>query len=149
MENQMTQTEKDVMEFFKLISSPLPSKDMSDYWIPHFSKHEYPSHTSLGGKWLVFCTKENVDETWENICKAQDKKLLGDSSKVATALSSLRYKDKHVICIYTYDSSDMGDVMRVREGLKSIGFTEPLKYKRDIETIKGVYGCDNEFLLTV
>jgi hypothetical protein len=70
---------------------------MSQYWHRYFSKHKYPKHTSLGGKWLIFCKKDNVDETWKKICKAQDKKLLGDTSKVATALSSMRYKNGHVI----------------------------------------------------
>jgi hypothetical protein len=93
----MKSLEEEVADFYALLSSDKPSKDMSQYWHRYFSKHKYPKHTSLGGKWLIFCKKDNVDETWKKICKAQDKKLLGDTSKVATALSSMRYKNGHVI----------------------------------------------------
>jgi hypothetical protein len=142
-------TATDVDDFFFLLRSKRPSLNMIEYWLPHFSKHKYSGHTSFGGKWLIFCTKENVDDTWLKICKAQDEKLLGNMSKVATALSSLSYKGIHVICVYSYDSRDMDDVVRIRDSLKNIGFDYPLHYKRDIETIKDVYGSADEFILTI
>lgn len=126
-----------------------PSKEMTEYWKVDIAKHDYPTHTEYGGKWLIYCDKKIVDNTWTLLKDTQKEGLLGNLMKVATALSAMRYKGQHVICIYTYDSRDYNDVIRVREGLKAIGFTEPLNYKRDIETINGIYGGDNEFLLTI
>jgi hypothetical protein len=126
-----------------------PSKDMSEYWKYTISKNEYPKHTEYGGKWLIFCDKKTVDNTWIRLQDIQQKGMLGNVMKVATALSAMRFNGQHVICIYTYDSRDNNDVIRVRDSLKSIGFKDPLNYKRDIETKNGVYGNENEFFLTI
>lgn len=141
--------EKEIQGFFKILYSDKPSQNALEYWISHFSDIQYPQHTSKGGKWLIFCSSEEIDETWKKIKEAQDKGLLGDSSKSATKINAERYNGSYVICVYTYNSEDMEDVLRIREGLKSIGFDSPLKYKRDIETRNHVYGSENEFLLTI
>lgn len=144
----MRTSQKDIDDFLNLLDSPYPSKNLLEYWIRHYSDGNYPKHTELGGKWLIFCSKEKVDETWEQIKEAQNMGQLGNISKVATARQNGKYKN-HVICVYTYDSTDEKDVLRVRESLRKLGFEKPLHYKRDIETINGVYGSSNEFLLTI
>lgn len=136
-------------DLYRFLKQPQPSTNMSKYWITYSSHHKHPHHTELGGKWLVPVDYLNVDKIWEKIKKAQDDKILGHVSKVATALNARRYNNSYVVCVYTYDSSDTDDMLRVREGLRSIGFTAPLNYKRDIETINNIYGTDDEFLLTV
>lgn len=45
----------------------------------------------------------------------------------------------HVICIYTYNHEDKVDVMRTREHLRTMVFTEKLGYKTDAATCAGVY----------
>ena len=142
-------------DFFDLIHkmieerrSPIPSKNEIDYWVTHYTDNDYPSHTDLGGKWLLFCSEAEIDSVWEKIKKAQDADLLGNASKSSTVFGK-KDRDKYVICVYTYDSSDEEDVLRVRESLRDLGFDKPLHYKRDIETINRVYGSDNEFLLTI
>jgi len=127
----------------------LPSKNTLENWFVHFSDKKYPKHKNGGGKWLIFCNEHNVDKTWNLIKISQDSGLLGNISKVSTKKNSSKNNNSFVICIYTYDSNDKTDVLRVREGLTKIGFTNPLKYKRDIETKKGIYGSKNEFLLTI
>jgi hypothetical protein len=52
----------------------------------------------------------------------------------------------HAICVYRPRSNDRADVMRVREVLREMGFTEELGYKTDHATIMGVYGTPNEWL---
>lgn len=141
--------EKEVAFLISSLYSETPTKNKIENWLSYFSEKEYPKHTSDGGKWLIFCSEENVDKTWLKIKKAQDKKLLGDSSKVATKINAERYKGSYVICVYTYDYKDKEDVLRVRENLFKLGFTEKLHYKRDKETRENIYGGSNEFYLTI
>ena len=47
--------------------------------------------------------------------------------------------DKRVICVYTYDSEDERDVMRVREELRTLGFNAPIAYKTDQATLAHEY----------
>lgn len=140
---------EDMLNYLKLLNSPLPSKNKLENWLVHYTKNDYQKHNEFGGKWLIFCDDKTVDKTWDKIKKLQDKNLLGNISKVSTNLNADRYNNSYVICIYTYNSNDKEDVLRVRESLSKNGFNTPLKYKRDIETINRVYGSDNEFLLTI
>lgn len=140
---------EDMLAYLKLLNSPLPSKNKLENWLVHCTKNDYKKHNVFGGKWLIFCNDKTVDKTWDKIKKLQDKNLLGNISKVSTNLNANKYNNSYVICVYTYDSNDKEDVLRVRESLSKNGFKTPLKYKRDIETINGVYGSDNEFLLTI
>ncbi|MDD1716066.1 MAG: DUF1917 domain-containing protein, partial [Methanolinea sp.] len=70
--------------------------------------------------------------TWNN--------ELGISAKVSTARPNPDSRDTtRVIYVYTRDWRDEADVMRVRERLREIGFSDRLGYKRNIETFKGEY----------
>ena len=143
--------ENDMLDLLNIINkmrSSEPSKNKVDYWIQYYTENDYKRHTDKGGKWLIFCSREEVDTIWSNIKKAQDKGVLGNITKVSTAFKKNK-DNNHVICVYTYDSTDKDDVLRVRLALRDLGFTDILNYKRDIETINGVYGSDNEFLLKV
>jgi len=65
---------------------------------------------------------------------------LGISSKVSTARPDPDSRDERkVIYVYTRDWRDEADVMRVREKLRELGFTERIGYKRNIETYRGEY----------
>ena len=89
------------------------------------------------GKWMVWISKANVDKTWQKIKDSVEKGELGIGAKVATAAQS----DKvHLICIYTYDHTDEGDVRRVRDKLRELGFTSKMPYKTDEATLSGKYG---------
>jgi hypothetical protein len=46
--------------------------------------------------------------------------------------------DEHVICVYSYDSNDEADVIRIREALRKIGISQPLGYKTDEDTAAGI-----------
>jgi len=80
---------------------------------------QYPGHTERGGKWLLFVHREEVNEVWERICDALTSGRLGSYAKVSTARPNPNSADsrKHVICVYTYDSEDREDVMRIRASL--------------------------------
>ena len=139
----------------------IPSNYIKDHWIFAFSptyKREELSRRHMRlirkletmekgelktGKWLIFLNKENVDKIWNKIKLATEKGSLGIEAKVSTAKqksTNIEYeKDKHVICVYTYDWTDEKDVKRVREELRKLGITSKIPYKTDEDTIKGKY----------
>ena len=90
----------------------------------------------LIGKWLIHRDKSEIDYVWKIIAKSTFKGELGTSAKVSTAMKKSR---RHVICVYTENYLDLEDVMRVREKLRQLGFTEELCYKPDIYTYLGIY----------
>ncbi len=119
-----------------------PSEAQDTYWLHafvHFSP--YPRPTLRCGKWLIFVPREKVDEAWVEVAAALSQGRLGNQAKVSTAKPSPNATDPndHVICVYTYDSDDVDDVMRVREELRALGFTWKIAYKTDVATLEGKY----------
>lgn len=128
-----------------------PSRKQRDFWIrahacgPCFEldghRIPYPRHTERGGKWLLFVNREDVDEAWKSVTRALGAGMLGSSAKVSTARPNPHGDNprQHIICVYTYDSDDHDDVMRVRASLRELGFTAPIPYKTDEATLQGKY----------
>ena len=125
--------------------SEKPSADFSRSW--HIrqspSLDDVPSGDRTG-KWCIFAPTVDVDSAWAKIKSAVDSDKVF-CAKVSTGLRSLG-RDGHVICVYTRDWEDKQDVFRVREILRSLGFVEELGYKRDIDTLNGVYGPGEWYL---
>ncbi|MCT8337144.1 DUF1917 domain-containing protein [Methanoculleus sp. Afa-1] len=120
----------------------LPSKTTRMYWIVQDAPG--PSERGLDddqvGKWLIFAPPEGVDEAWRKIRDETVSGTLGISAKVSTAKPNPDSRDERsVIYVYTRDWADEADVMRVRERLRELGFTERIGYKRNIETYRGEY----------
>ncbi len=96
--------------------------------------------TSLGGKWLIFVDPADADEAWRRVRNETAAGRLGTSARVSTAKKNPDARDdRTVIYVHTPDWRDEADVMRVRERLRELGFTERLGYKRNIETYQGEY----------
>jgi len=92
------------------------------------------------GKWLIFVDAAKVDEIWYLIRGETISGRLGISAKVSTVKPNPDSRDdRKVIFVYTRDWRDEADVMRVRERLRELGFSERLGYKRNIETYRGEY----------
>ena len=120
----------------------LPSKTTRMYWIVQDAPE--PSERGLDddqvGKWLIFAPPAEVDEAWRKVRDATVEGTLGISAKVSTAKPNPDSRDERsVIYVYTRDWADEADVMRVRERLRELGFTERIGYKRNIETYRGEY----------
>ncbi len=120
----------------------LPSKTTLMYWIVQ----DAPGPLARGlddervGKWLIFIPPGKADGVWREIRDETLKGLLGISAKISTSRPNPDSRDERtVIYIYTYDWADEADVMRVRERLRDLGFTERIGYKRNIETYRGEY----------
>jgi hypothetical protein len=120
----------------------VPSRTTKMYWIVQDAPDVRPDaiEDELAGKWLIFLPPEKVDEAWIKVRNATCRSELGISAKVSTAKPNPDSRDNmKVIYVYTADWRDEADVMRVRERLRELGFTDRLGYKRNIETFKGEY----------
>jgi hypothetical protein len=139
----MTERQRTAEQMFQ--KSEKPSEDFSRSWHirqpPSFDESPSGDRT---GKWCIFAAPVDVDSAWVQIKRAVDRDKLF-CAKVSTGLRSLG-RDGHVICVYTRDWEDGQDVFRVREILRSLGFVEELGYKRDIDTLNGVYGPGEWYL---
>jgi hypothetical protein len=119
-----------------------PSEEERAFFIQvHARKVKYPSHAERSGKWLVFVDRRDVDDVWQKIYAALIAGKLGSHAKVSTARPNPNSTNpnKHVICVYTYDSEDRKDVMRIRDSLRELGLVSPIAYKTDVATDEGQY----------
>jgi hypothetical protein len=89
----------------------------------------------LGGKWLVFAETARIDTLWRRIATATRSGTLGVAAKVSPRSDS----ESHLICVFTREYMDVGDVNRVRDGLRRIGVKNVIGYKPDIYTHCRVY----------
>ncbi len=120
----------------------LPSITTQMYWIVQDAPGSAPEaiEDENAGKWLIFQEPGLVDESWKKVRNATVALNLGISAKVSTSKPNPESRDsRKVIYIYTKNWADETDVMRVRETLRSLGFTERIGYKRNIETFAGEY----------
>lgn len=129
-------------KIIKMITEGNPSQVTESYWLYcHNPKLDYPEHTPNGGKWLIFIQRDYIDEVWQKIKAAIQKGELGSTAKVSTTRSNplARESKSHVICVYSYDSDDVEDVMRIREKLREIGIKRKIPYKTDKAEKNGKY----------
>lgn len=130
----------------RIISRPFrgenPSEVTEIYWI-HAENNcvPYPASTKRSGKWLIFINKSQIDQVWRTIKQSLEYGELGSFAKVSTSLPNPNAQDpnKHVICVYTYDSDDVKDVMRIRQKLRELGITQKIPYKTDKATLERKY----------
>jgi len=121
-----------------------PSKTTQTYWIVQDAPDIDPHATEgeRAGKWLIFLQPDLVDETWKKIRDLTWQNELGISAKVSTAKKNPDSRDeRRVIYVYTADWENEPEVMEIREKLRSIGITDRIGYKRNIETFKGEYAA--------
>lgn len=118
----------------------------NDYWVHAVHPNSPHEWTDRSGKWLLFVLLKQLDEKWAIIAKETDLGRLGIAAKSATAKPNelLQNKWVKVICVYTYDSADQQDVMRVRDHLRTLGFVKKLSYKTDQATSEGRYRTQSE-----
>lgn len=94
----------------------------------------------LNGKWLIFVSREQIDNTWDtlsSIIESGDLPYLAKASTIKE--SSYASSDDHVICVYTPNYLYRPDVRDCRDKLKELGFEDTLYYKPDIFTYKKRY----------
>jgi len=95
--------------------------------------------TERSGKWILYFNEDNlINSSWKKIKKNTEEGKLGVYSKVVTNAPGRPYKNK-IICVFTYDYQDIKDVMKIRERLRELGFTQKISYKKDKDTLLGKY----------
>lgn len=115
-----------------------PSEIIEYYWIYADNlilprPRNYPKEKI--GKWLIFIKRKNIDEVWEMIRNQTQKGFLGINSKVSTAKpNSKSQENQHVICIYTKDFEDKGDIFKIEKRIRKLGIKEDLFYKTNQQT---------------
>jgi hypothetical protein len=120
----------------------IPLKTTQMYWIVLDAPGSAPEaiEDENAGKWLIFQEPDAVDAAWKKVRDSTIAHELGISAKVSTAKPNPDSRDnRKVIYVYTKDWADEVDVMRVRENLRRLGFTDRIGYKRNIETFAGEY----------
>src|SRR6266567_3685569 len=122
--------------------------EMNAPWIWTFKEHMHPiqrreKETGYEGKWLMFIPLGDIVETWNVVCEAMHNKLLGDAAKIRTLKEFAEELDARkghrVVCIYTYNSKDTEDILRVLAALRSVGMQYEAWYKEDVATKRGAY----------
>ncbi|KAK0713840.1 hypothetical protein B0T26DRAFT_649950 [Lasiosphaeria miniovina] len=95
----------------------------------------------LSGKWMLFPEPGNVNEVWGKVARATANNELGTAAKVETRVES---EKERLICIYTRDFRDKGDIARVLNRMRELEFVRPsgkqIYYKCDAWTEIGIYG---------
>lgn len=94
------------------------------------------------GKWMLFPSADNLDDTWAAVAGATAKGTLGIEAKVATASDDGASSRGRLICVYTKDFRDKEDLRRVLVRLIEIGVVSkgggptarPIYYKCDAYT---------------
>jgi hypothetical protein len=126
----------------------MPSANFLVAWVEALSPAESFECWSQGqaGKWCVFLDTAEVDSAWQRVKEAVMRGML-PAAKVSTALAAVAHEGRHVICVYNSDWRDAASIRAAREVLRTLGFTDDLGYKRDIETARGVYGGPDEWYL--
>lgn len=139
---EMFGSPEDLAAFYQYGEGIVPTKTTHSYWIQQAKPGTASDAvgTEQAGKWLIFLDTANVDEAWNKVRKATIAGELGIGAKVSTAKENEDSRDdKKVIYVFTPDWSDEPDVMRVRERLKELGFTDRIGYKRNLDTYAGEY----------
>ena len=88
------------------------------------------------GKWMLFPMPDDVNRVWSLVATATANGELGHAAKVATDNGSSGNATPRLICVYTEDFSDKGDVRRVLGRLVDMGL---VKKKGPMGEDRGIY----------
>jgi Domain of unknown function (DUF1917) len=108
---------------------------VQDGWL-YIADLDHPEQYDLdkSGKWLIWASHSDPVSNWDKVRIGLEQGLLGPSAK--TFCNDVG----EMICVYTRDYTDTLDVVRVWVALYDLGINWRLSYKRDTDTINGVYG---------
>lgn len=89
------------------------------------------------GKWMFFPKRNDLPRYWRLVATAVAERKLGKTAKVSTD-----FGEENVVCVYTYDFSDVEDVIRVLKELVELDLVssawKPIYYKCDAYTHLGI-----------
>lgn len=104
---------------------------------------------TICGKWMLFPASDDLPRYWRVVATATSEGKLGPVSKVAIP-DPYDGKDETLICVYTYDFTDLEDVRRVLDELLELSLCrrdgKPIFYKCDAYTYMDITS-NNDFKL--
>jgi hypothetical protein len=86
------------------------------------------------GKWLIFCSPQQVDRLWATIVTSMDGGALSKVSIGCKVNTAGRDPNKHVICVYTANYLNKDGVAACLSALRELGIEGVLSYKTDNQT---------------
>ncbi len=110
-----------------------PSQENSGDWI-WSSRPKARVDASKVGKWLVFCSPQQIDDLWVKIANSMDGGELAKVSIGCKVNTAGRDANKHVICVYTANFANKDSVAACLAVLRELGIEDTLYYKTDKQT---------------
>ena len=110
--------------------------------LAHFKDDMSQAETERIGKWVFHVAEKYIDDTWQNVKRAVEAGKLWKFAKASTAWRSKG--GVYVLLVYTHDSGDEKDVMRIRAYLREMGFKRRAPYKTDAQTRAGIYSDNSD-----
>lgn len=93
------------------------------------------THNVITGKWMIFEESDKIDMLWGNLVYH----LCIERQKGSAKVSTWKKGEKHVICVYVDDYTDLEEVNGLRMALKAIGVKRKIGFKPDAYTHLGIY----------
>jgi len=93
------------------------------------------AHNVITGKWMIFEESDKIDMLWGNLIYH----LCVERQKGSAKVSTWKKGEKHVICVYADDYTDLEEVNGLRIALKAIGVKRQIGFKPDAYTHLGIY----------
>lgn len=120
-----------------------PSQEVNSHGFI-YAMNRAQGSTPRSGKWCVVRDASTIDAIWAQVRQAV---LAGEiaGALVSTPHQAAQHGNTYVICVFNNDWNDKARVDEIREMLRGFGVTEEIGYKRDIDTIRGVYGTPAEW----
>ena len=92
-------------------------------------------HNVITGKWMIFEEQDKIDMLWGKVVYH----LCVERQKGYAKVSTWKKGERHVICIYVDDYTNLEEVNGLRKALRAIGVNKPIGFKPDAYTHLGIY----------
>jgi len=119
----------------KGLSASFQSLALSGTVTPETLDQISKTHNVITGKWMIFEESEKIDMLWGNLIYH----LCVERQKGTAKVSTWKKGERHVICVYVDDYTDMEEVNGLRIALKAIGVKRQIGFKPDAYTHLGIY----------
>ena len=93
------------------------------------------AHNVITGKWMIFADPGDIDMIWGKLIYH----LCVERQRGFAKVSTRKRGERHVICVYVDDYTDLEEVNGLRKALKDIGVVRRIGFKPDAYTHLGIY----------
>ena len=119
----------------KGLSASFQSLALSGTVTPESLDQISKAHNVITGKWMIFEESDKIDMLWGNLIYH----LCVERQKGSAKVSTWKKGERHVICVYADDYTDLEEVNGLRIALKAIGVKKQIGFKPDAYTHLGIY----------